>query len=77
MPIASDIKQVKADEYANGFVSLIVLDVYKYSETYGKKAIRKNCTIPYWLDVFAKKNNLSLSNVLQNALIDLYQENNK
>lgn len=32
------------------------------------------CTISYWLDVFTKKNNLSLSNVLQNALIDLYQE---
>lgn len=74
IPPASNIKEVKADEYDGGFVSLIVLDVYKYSEKYSKKAIRKNCTIPYWLDVFASKNNISLSSLLQDALINLYQE---
>ncbi len=75
VPVSSDIRKIKADEYENGFVSLIVLDVFKYSEKYGKKAVRKNCTIPYWLDIYAKENNLSLSAVLQNALLNIYQEN--
>ena len=34
-----------------------------------KKAIRKNVTIPAWLNELAEEKNVNFSNVLQNALM--------
>ena len=76
LPTPSNILNIKADEYENGFVSLILLDVETYSMKYSVKAVRKNCTIPSWLDNFASKNKISLSKVLQKALMDLYNNKN-
>ena len=52
------------------FVTLVVLDMDRYSEKYGSKAIRKNCTIPAWLNAAAEKNSINFSAVLQEALIN-------
>lgn len=57
-----------------GFVSLLVLDMDAYAEKYGKKAVRKSLTIPAWLNTFAENNHLNFSQVLQNALVELYRE---
>ena len=73
-PYSSDIRIIKADEYDGGFTSLIILDIKSYSDKYSNRAVRKNCTIPYWLNTFASKNNISLSQVLQNGLLNLYQD---
>ena len=35
------------------FVSAVVLDMDSYAEKYGSKAVRKNLTIPAWLNTFA------------------------
>ena len=67
---------IEADEYENGVVTLVPLDVGTYAEKYSQKAVRKNCTIPSWLDTFASKNQLSLSEILQNALIGIYKQTN-
>lgn len=56
----------------NGFVNLIVLDMDAYAEKYGKNAVRKNCTIPAYLNTFAEKNNINFSKVLQEALGEIY-----
>ena len=40
----------------------------------GTKAVRKNITIPAWLDTFAQKNGLSLSKIVQDSLLDLAKE---
>ena len=67
-PKASDIGSVKCE---NGcFVNLVMLDMDSYAEKYGEKAVRKNCTIPAWLNTAAEKNNVNFSAVLQNALIN-------
>lgn len=68
IPKASNQKDVKADEYENGFVNLIVLDMDSYAEKYGDKAVRKNCTIPAWLNTRAEAANINFSAVLQEAL---------
>ncbi|MCD7905974.1 MAG: type II toxin-antitoxin system HicB family antitoxin [Clostridiales bacterium] len=68
IPRASEINFVKADEYEGGFVSLIVLDMDSYAEKYGKKAVRKNCTIPAWLNTKAEAAHINFSAVLQEAL---------
>lgn len=53
-PKASDPSRIKADEYGGGIVSVILLDMDAYTEKHGKKAIRKNCTIPAWLNTAAE-----------------------
>ncbi len=68
LPKASNIKNVIPDEYDNGFVSLIGVDLDEYSQKYGNKAIKKTLTIPAWLNTIAEGNNLNFSQVLQSAL---------
>lgn len=55
------------------FVSLLALDMDAYAEKYGEKAVRKNLTIPAWLNTFAEKQHLSFSQVLTDALTAIYQ----
>jgi predicted RNase H-like HicB family nuclease len=55
-------------EYENGMVNYVMLDINSYAEKYGNKAIRKNLTIPAWLNTTAEKHNVNFSHVLQNAL---------
>ena len=50
---------------AGSFVNLLVLDMDSYAEQYGSKAVRRNITVPAWLDTYAQKNHLSLSKVVQ------------
>ncbi len=76
VPKASAPEDVAADEEPNGFVSLLVLDMDAYAEKYGAKAVRKNLTIPAWQNTFAELHNLNVSKVLQDALTDMYFEEN-
>ncbi len=66
-PEASDIKtiEVKGNQIAN----LILLDMDSYAEKYGEKSVRKNCTIPAWLNTAAENQNVNFSKVLQDALV--------
>ena len=74
IPPASKIEDVQADERPGGFVNLIVLDMDAYAEKYGEKAVRKNLTIPAWLNTYAEANNVNFSRVLQDALVAMYQK---
>ena len=67
IPKASHIKDIASDS-DNGFVSMLALDIDNYAEKFGQNAIRKNCTIPAWLNTIAEKNNVNFSNLLQKAL---------
>lgn len=72
VPKATAPEKVVPD--AGGFVTMLVLDMDAYAEKYGNKAIRKNLTIPAWLNTFAEKNGINFSQVLQDSLISLYQK---
>lgn len=69
----------KASEYAEiaaqneGMVNMLLLDIDAYEEKYGEKAVRKNLTIPAWLNTFAEKNNINFSKLLQEALFSMVQ----
>ena len=67
-PEASAPEQIVADEYESGMVSIVMLDIDAYAEKYGSKAVRKNCTIPAWLNTAAEKAHLNFSQVLQAGL---------
>ena len=45
-----------------------------YAAKYGSKSIRKNLTIPAWLNTFAEAEQLNVSKVLQDALTELYEK---
>ena len=70
-PKASPVKKVRPEK--DGFVSMLVLDMDAYAEKYGNKAVRKNLTIPAWLNTFAEAKNINFSQVLQDSLTTLYQ----
>ncbi|MEG0830461.1 MAG: type II toxin-antitoxin system HicB family antitoxin [Anaerovoracaceae bacterium] len=70
-PAASALSSL---EVPNGsFSNLLVLDMNAYAEQYGNKAVRRNITIPAWLDTYVQKNNLSLSKVIQDSLLNIAQ----
>jgi predicted RNase H-like HicB family nuclease len=72
IPPASSIDSVRPDE--GGFVSLLALDMDAYAEKYGDKAIRKNLTIPAWLNTFAESQHINFSQVLQDSLTKMYEQ---
>lgn len=71
-PKASSLESIVPE--SGGFVSILVLDMDTYAEKYGEKAVRKNLTIPAWLNTFAEINHINFSQVLQDSLIALYQQ---
>ena len=72
VPKASTPESIVPDQ--GGFVTMLVLDMDAYAEKYGNKAVRKNLTIPAWLNTFAEKNNINFSQVLQDSLMSLYKK---
>lgn len=72
VPAASAPQDIIPDE--GGFVTMLVLDMDAYAEKYGAKAVRKNLTIPAWLNTFAEKNHINFSQVLQDTLTAIYQK---
>lgn len=72
IPKPTEYKNVEVSD--NALLNLIMLDVNDYAEKYGEKAVRKNLTIPAWLNTFAEKNNINFSKILQEALLKIAQE---
>lgn len=72
VPPASPFEEIVPD--VGGFVTMLVLDMDSYAEKYGKKAVRKNLTIPAWLNTFAEANHINFSQVLQESLTAIYQK---
>lgn len=70
-PAASKPEAIQTDPGC--LVNLLVLDMDAYAEKYGSKAVRKNLTIPAWLNTFAEQHNINFSQVLQDALNKMYQ----
>jgi predicted RNase H-like HicB family nuclease len=62
---------------SGGFVSVLVLDMDAYAEKYGNKAVRKNLTIPAWLNTFAEANHINFSKILQDSLTAIYKQHSE
>lgn len=71
IPPASSYSEITAK---NGcMVNMLLLDIDSYEEKYGEKSVRKNLTIPAWLNTFAEKNNINFSKLLQDTLFSMAQ----
>lgn len=51
-----------------GIITLLALDMDSYTEKYGNKAIRKNLTIPAYMNTYAESHGINFSKVLQDAI---------
>jgi len=71
IPHASNYSEITVE---NGYmVNMLLLDIDSYEKKYGEKTVRKNLTIPAWLNTFAEKNNINFSKLLQDALFSMIQ----
>jgi hypothetical protein len=48
-----------------------------YAEKYGNKAVRRNLTNPAWLNTFAERKRINFSQVLQDSLTVIYEQENR
>ncbi|MCI9136133.1 MAG: HicB family protein [Lachnospiraceae bacterium] len=71
IPVASDYSEITVEKGC--MVNMLLLDIDAYEEKYGEKAVRKNLTIPAWLNTFAEKNNINFSKLLQETLFSMAQ----
>ena len=49
-------------------VTLVDIDFLEYRRKVDNKAVKKNCTIPYWMSVEADKAGINYSRLLQDAI---------
>ena len=64
--IAAKVKPEKDD-----IVILVDIDFSEYRRKADNRAVKKNCTIPYWMSVEADKRGVNYSRALQDALSSL------
>ena len=74
IPEASSIESIDTSkceffEVADSFVSLVDLDLDAYRRKMMNRAVRRNVSIPAWLDYAAEKEHVNFSRVLQEALM--------
>ena len=75
IPLPRDINEIdlKKSEFASAeksYVSLVDVEFTKYRKKVDNKMVRKNVTIPNWLNKAAEKEKINVSKVLQEALME-------
>lgn len=60
----SDLKE----QFPDSYIALIQIDMLAYMKKYHANKVRKNVTIPEWLNELAEENNVNFSQVLTEAL---------
>lgn len=68
LPVPNSRQFQKNDE---DIITLVDVDFVEYRKKVDNKAVKKNCTIPYWLNVEAEKAGINYSKILQDALISI------
>ena len=72
---ASDIEDIDVNKgtfaaEGKGLVSLVDVDLAEYRRKVDNKTVRRNVTLPNWLNQAAEAANLNVSRVLQEALME-------
>lgn len=56
-------------DYSKGLLTMVDVDFVEYRRRHDNRMVKKNCTIPYYLNVEAEKLGINFSRVLQEALL--------
>ena len=65
-PYGVEVKTEKDD-----IVTLVDIDFSEYRKKVDNRAVKKNCTIPYWMSVAADKAGLNYSRLLQDSIVNV------
>ena len=68
LPKASALAEVQAVAPSDATVSLVDVDFAEYRRKNDMRTVKKNCTIPSWLNFEAEKAGINFSAILQAAL---------
>ena len=68
LPQASNIADIQAKAPSGSIVSLVDVDFTEYRRKNDMRAVKKNCTIPSWLNFAAERAGINFSATLQAAL---------
>ena len=71
LPVPSDIESVKAKAFKKegpAIKMLVDVDIENYVDRENSKTVRKNVSIPKWLDIKAKEMKINVSKLLTEAL---------
>lgn len=66
IPVPSERTDIRLND--NEFVNFIIGDTLEYRKRFNNKCVRKNVTIPAWLNEDAERFNFNFSQILQEAL---------
>lgn len=66
IPAPSNIKDIKNS--TNDIVTLVDVDFAEYRKKHDSRTVRKNVSLPYWLNEAATEAGINVSAVLQDAL---------
>ena len=66
IPVPSAQKDIKVE--GDDIITLIKCDTLEYKRFYDSHAVKKNLTIPNWLNVEAEKAGINFSATLQSAI---------
>lgn len=74
IPKASELENIELSlgtfvQEGFSYISLVDIDFEEYRRRVDNKAVRRNVTLPNWLNREAEKANINVSRVLQEALI--------
>ncbi len=68
IPEASDLEAVAAAHEGEGIVTLVDVDFTEYRKANDMRTVRRNVSLPNWLNVKAEQSGINVSAVLQKAL---------
>ena len=76
LPEASNYNEAmaiaKADteifDYSQGIITMVDIDFSEYRKRHNNRMVKKNCTIPYYLNVEAENEGINFSKLLHEAL---------
>lgn len=61
--------EIEDKDIISSFKTLVLVDLDEFAQKWGNKSVRKNLTIPQWLNTKAEELNINFSQVLQEALL--------
>lgn len=68
IPAASNIEDVINSSSSDSVISLVDVDFSEYRRQNDMRTVKKNCTIPSWLNYEAERAGVNFSAILQEAL---------
>ena len=70
LPVPTPMNEIKAEDK---IATLVDVDFDEYRRKHEIRSVKKNCTIPSWLNYEAEKQHINFSETLQNALMEQLQ----